>query len=258
MIRRNLLLAAAAAAPFALASGVAFAYPVLSVTNAAVTVWETTNNPGSGFSADATTATNLAGASSGVITATFNYTGPINFDNGAAQNSPPGGDTFSAFFSSSGLAGPNYGISGYSGSGTLSYGMTQIANFGTLTGFLGSSGSASSFSYDTLFKIDLGNMTPLTQLQISHDDGVSVYQNGSPISGFTSNPTSQVTESGTLVAGGDATLYYGFENGSPEVLNVQVQSGGQQNPLPEPTSMAVLATGLLGLGFLVRRRSLRG
>ena len=259
MVRRNLLLAAAAAAPILLGSGAAFAYPWLSLTNAPVTVWETTNNPGTGFNADATTAGNLAGASSGVISATFNYTGTVDFYNNTPQNTAPGGDTFSSFFSSnSSLSGPNYGISNYIGSGTLSYGLTQIADFSSLTGFLGSSGSAANYQYDALFKIDLGNMSPLTALQIAHDDGVSVYQNGVQIGGLTSAPTSDVTETATLTAGGDATLYYGFENGSPEVLQIQVRSGGQQQQLPEPTSMAVLATGLLGLGFMARRRSLRG
>ena len=258
MVRRNLLLAAAASAPIALASGAAFAYPTLSLNNAPVTVWETTNNPGTGFNADLSTATSLNGLiGSGVISATFKYTGPVNFNNPTSQNTAPGGDTFGAFFSTNGLASP-YGISNYIGSGTLSYGLTQIADFGSLTGFLGSSGSAANYQYDALFKIDLGNMSPLTALQIAHDDGVSVYQNGVQIGGLTSAPTSDVTETATLTAGGDATLYYGFENGSPEVLQIQVRSGGQQQQLPEPTSMAVLATGLLGLGFMARRRSLRG
>lgn len=177
--------------------------------------------------------------SAGAITATFGYNGPLSFNVGAPQNNTNAGDLNSTFF------GANAGaISGYSGAGTLPG--PSGANFTTLANFLASSGSAANYQYGSLYTIGLGQLAAGTRLEITHDDGVSVYQGGVRIGSTTAGPTSAITESVLLSSTGDTTLYFGRQNGAPSVLTVAV---------PEPASIALFGAGLLGLASLRRRRA---
>jgi hypothetical protein len=181
----------------------------------------------------------------------FTYTGALNFDNTAGQNGPgTTGDLNSAFgFSTS-------NISGYSGSGTVTYNGTQVANYGTLNGnprglnFLSSSGSASTFDYGSYYTFDLGTLSAGTVLSITHDDGVSLYLNNTTeIGSAVAGATTVTTDTIDVTTGGDITLRYARENGTPSILEVS-----NVTPTPEPSSIALLGTSLLGFAGVVRRR----
>lgn len=176
-------------------------------------------------------------------TARFTYSGPLNFSNTMAQNTTNTGDLTSSFFGMQAA-----GISGYAGSGpaTVAYGAGG-ANFLTQAGFLATSGSIAGYGYGSFYQFTSApGSYGGTNLTITHDDGVSVYVNGSlsPLLGTTAGPTSAITETVTLPTGTTSfELAYGRENGSPSVLQVAI---------PEPVSLTLLGAGLVATG-LVRR-----
>jgi hypothetical protein len=174
----------------------------------------------------------------GIASATFNFTGPISFDNTASQNGPgAGGDLNSAF----GFSATNIG--NYAGSGSVTYGGQQVANYASLTSFLASSGSASGFAYGSYYTFDLGTLAAGTILSVFHDDGISVFEGGNQVGTSVSGPTSATNDVVDISNTGDVVLRYARENGTPSVLEVGV---------PEPVSWAVFAIGLAGL-FSLRR-----
>ena len=197
----------------------------------------TSNQGGATFDASA----GAPGLNAG-ITASFNYTGPLTFNDSAPENSSNTGDLNSNFFLAANMTG-------YSGSGTL--GAPSNADFSTLASFLASSGSAAGYQYGSFYTIDLGILAAGTLLTITHDDGMSIYQGGVREGSTTSGPTSQVTESVTLTSTDDTILYYARENGTPSILELTETAPAG---VPEPTSLALLGTGLLSFGWLKRRR----
>ena len=181
----------------------------------------------------------------------FTYRTPgTGIDLSFSFTTPP--DLNSTFFNSA----PSGSIvaSSYSGSGTVQYSGSTVADFSTLSSFLNSTASTSGFGYGSLYTIELGFLATGTILTIDHDDGVSIAQNGARVfsstksGGAEANPTAQTTDTFTVGASANTTLYYARENSSPSVLKVQATR------VPEPASMAVLAIGLLGAAAARRRK----
>ncbi len=193
---------------------------------------------GTGF--DTTNVAPFTAGAPNVASATFLYTGNLDFSDTQGQNGGPSGDLNSAFgFSTA-------DITHYQGSGKVALGATPVADFNSRNGFLGSSGSASGFQYGSYYAIDLGILAAGTVLDITHDDGVSVYQGATRIGNTVSGPTGKTEDYVTVGAAGDTFLYYSRQNGTPSILDVNV---------PEPASIAVLGMGLLGLTLMMRRRN---
>jgi hypothetical protein len=190
-----------------------------------------------GYGFSATNTNPFAGYSSGTTaSATYSYTGALNLSN--TNNSAP--DLNSSFGYTAG------NLSNYSGSGTVSYNSSTVADYSSLTSYLNSSGSGSGLAYGSWYSFDLGVLSAGTVLTITHDDGVSVWQNNLNLGNTVSGPTSQVTDNVKLTSTTDTMLYYTRQNGAPSILQVNV---------PEPSSIALMLAGLGGLAIIRRRRS---
>jgi len=197
---------------------------------------ETSTGLTSGGGINTTSTDPFSGANT--ASATFTFTGALNFSDTANQNSGPSGDLNDTF----GFTAAN--VSNYSGYGTVTEGTTPVANFSSLATYLTSSGSASNFQYASWYEIDLGVLSAGTVLTVTHDDGASVYQNGGDLGGMVEGPTGAVTNTLELTNTADTVLYYTRQNGTPSVLQVAV---------PEPASIALFGAGLAAIGFIRRR-----
>ena len=180
----------------------------------------------------------------GGASASFTYTGELTFVNTAPQNDGPG-DTNRSFFGANAA-----GISGYSGAG-----VTAWADYGTLDGFLDSSGSVAGWGHGTLMVFTAEIDTAGLRMEILHDDGVAIYVDDVRVPGTWARPTWAVDEALLLPAGDTLTLVYGRANGTPSVLDVRfsVSAVRQEAAVPEPASLGLLGAGLLGL-VAARRR----
>jgi hypothetical protein len=235
MTFRNLLLVGAIAA---LAVGPTAAQAAVLTGTFGFTV-TTGDTGGAGFNT-LPSSTPFAGPTAG---ATFTYTGALNFNNPAGQNSGPTGDLNSTFFTSAGGV-----ISGYAGTGNFTPGND---NYGSgVAGFLAGSGSASNFAYGSLYKIDLGTLAAGTVLTITHDDGASVFQGSTQVGSTVAGPTTVVTDVVDITTTGDTTLYYSRQNGTPSILEVSA--------VPEPSTWAMMILGFLGIGLVAYRRKSTG
>jgi hypothetical protein len=85
---------------------------------------------------------------------------------------------------------------------------------------------------------------------IRHDDGISLYLDGSSVAAFSSPGPSNATDSITGVSGQHSfVLIYGECCKSPAVLQATIVS-----PVPEPNQVGLLLFGLLAGTMLLRRK----
>lgn len=217
-----------------LLSATAFAHASFLTGSFAVTVTEG-NTAGASF--DTTNGVpSFTGSTAG---ATFTYTGAIDFQSTGSQNSNSSGDLNSTF----GFTASN--ISGYSGHGTVA--APSNADYTSVASFLASSGSASGFQYGSYYTFDLGVLSAGTVLTITHDDGVSLFQGATQIGSTVSGPTVQTTDVVDITQTGDTVLRYARENGTPSILEVTATT-------PEPSSIALLGTGIFSMAAVLRKR----
>ncbi len=164
---------------------------------------------------------------------TYTYDGPLNFVNDNPQTSSGTNNTFGDFF--------NTYLSDLTATGSNSMSTNTLATT------IMSSGGETGAAINTYMEFT-GGMIAGETVTLSSDDGSSLYVNGSTLISMP-GPQSQTTTSAVLPAGSNPfTLVYVESNGAPAVLQMSTVT-------PEPTSLLLLGTGLLGLALVLSRKA---
>ena len=167
---------------------------------------------------------------------TYTYDGPLNFVNDNPQTSSGTNNTFLDFFDSNGTTNYLSDLTAVSGD-----------SVSTLENLIMCSGGETGAAINTYMEFT-GGMIAGETVTLSSDDGSSLYVNGSTLISMP-GPQSQTTTSAVLPAGSNPfTLVYVESNGAPAVLQMSTVT-------PEPTSLLLLGTGLLGLALVLSRKA---
>ena len=189
-----------------------------------------------------------------------------------------GGTWDSAFGQAAGNAAPVAPTSGLQGTFTVAAGQDlDFASSGTLNNFLSSGTTSTGSSYTCTGSYCSSNVSTFstrgtiveitgsaqlntgTTYSVTHDDGITLLLNGSTVLGgsgtTTAGPQGATTSYFHVSTNGiySVDLFYGECCNPPADLSTNFASLTPMTPTPEPASMVLLATILIGTGIAYKR-----